>query len=340
MEDINFSSVEVIRTDIENQLKEILDKAGLFYRIFSRTKSDKSIKDKINRKKDEYDNGKKMQDLFGVRIIFYFQEDVEIFYEYMKSQDNFDAQNESNTIKEIEKINASKKQLENEGNEHIKNLLKIFPLDDKLFMPSRLNLIIKLNKSEEELLQSFLRGSEYENKIDSTYELQLRTVFSEGWHEVEHDLRYKTKDESWWSYCGAESRMLNGIYANLETAQTALDMLVSQIAYKNYKQNQWQAMVANHFCLRVVGDLKQEIVDIINKNVEEDKQDNYAKDLLRFRKDEIVVHLLHIPNKYMLNIDNIIFLVNRLKWKDDKILSLEPEPTRIVLGKYLVTSKN
>ena len=25
--------------------------------------------------------------------------------------------------------------------------------------------------------------------IDNTYEIQLRTVLSEGWHEVEHDLR-------------------------------------------------------------------------------------------------------------------------------------------------------
>lgn len=337
MKDINFANIDFIRTDIEDQLRRILDKTGLFYRIFSRTKSSKSIGKKLKQKKEKYEKGEKMQDLFGVRIIFYFQEDVEIFYEYMKNQDNFDAKNESNTIKEIENINASKIHLEKEDNEHIKNLLKLFPLDDKLFMPSRLNLVVKLSEVQQDYLQKFLRDTDFEDIIDSTYELQLRTVFSEGWHEVEHDLRYKTKDESWWSYCGTESRMLNGIYANLETAQTALDMLVRQIAYKNYKQKQWRAMVANHFCLRVEGELNQEIANMIDESVQNDKKVNYAKDLLRFNKAELVRTLLSIPDSYKLNIDNIIFLVNRLGWNDDRISYLEPNPTKIVLNRHFRT---
>ncbi|MBK7959276.1 MAG: hypothetical protein IPK03_14995 [Bacteroidetes bacterium] len=28
--------------------------------------------------------------------------------------------------------------------------------------------------------------------VDSTFEVQLRTILSEGWHEIDHDLRYKS----------------------------------------------------------------------------------------------------------------------------------------------------
>ncbi len=53
--------------------------------------------------------------------------------------------------------------------------------------------------------------------IDSTFELQIRSILSEGWHEVEHDLRYKAKQD--WIGNDVESRKLNGIYATLETSE-------------------------------------------------------------------------------------------------------------------------
>lgn len=70
MENVDFSYFE---RQIVDQLKDYLNHSGVFYRIFSRSKSMQSIKKKIEKKKDKYSvDGCKMQDLIGVRIVFYF----------------------------------------------------------------------------------------------------------------------------------------------------------------------------------------------------------------------------------------------------------------------------
>lgn len=35
--------------------------------------------------------------------------------------------------------------------------------------------------------------------IDDTFEIQIKTMFFEGWHEIEHDMRYKG-EELWKNY--------------------------------------------------------------------------------------------------------------------------------------------
>ena len=46
---------------IERRISAILDKTGMYYRIFSRQKSEDSIKKKLNEKKDVYaEDGKKI----------------------------------------------------------------------------------------------------------------------------------------------------------------------------------------------------------------------------------------------------------------------------------------
>nr|WP_255419996.1 MULTISPECIES: hypothetical protein [Parabacteroides] len=35
------------------------------------------------------------------------------------------------------------------------------------------------------------RYSESFKNIDSTFKIQVRTTLSEGWHEIEHNMRYK-----------------------------------------------------------------------------------------------------------------------------------------------------
>ena len=51
--------------------------------------------------------------------------------------------------------------------------------------------------------------------IDATFEVQLRTISFEGWHEIEHDMRYKSPygDDFWREDL---SRTLNSVLANLE----------------------------------------------------------------------------------------------------------------------------
>ena len=144
--------------------------------------------------------------------------------------------------------------------------------------------------------------------IDNTYEVQLRSVLSEGWHEVEHDLRYKCKDDTWWDYCNEESRMLNGIYASLETNERALDYLFSRMAYKNYKNKDWRAMLQNHFRIKFMADsLSQDIKEIFTNNPD------LAKFILKYEKSKLSDLLFHANCPFPLKMDNIIHLINEMR---------------------------
>ena len=94
------------------------------------------------------------------------------------------------------------------------------------FEALRKNMVCRMPPAQvivfNDFINSLNEGSEY-RLVDSTFEIQFRTTLSEGWHEVDHVLRYKCKDD--WVGSEMESRMLNGIYATLETSDRALKAL-------------------------------------------------------------------------------------------------------------------
>lgn len=314
------NELNYIINGIVDDLKQILDKAGIYYRIFARQKSNNSIQKKLALKGDKYRKcGEKMQDIIGVRIIFYFMEDVEIVNQYLHKHPLY--LSDSDSKNDINKAN--------------RQVTGITNLDDKIFMPTRLNLIFRMDEKQTRELQQELDNVQLEefdsSLIDNTYEIQLRTVLSEGWHEVEHDLRYKTREESWWDTCDVESRMLNGIYATLETSERAMDHIFSSIAYKNYKQCEWSAMLRNHLKLHTV-DLH--LPDILNKILDSDRK--LAKELFRVNRKKVIDVLLNLKMRYPLKIDNILFLINRmLDVPSEKLKEKENEVICNILNKHI-----
>lgn len=297
--------------EITEDLEESLRKAGIFYRIFSRAKGGDSTMVKLLKKGDTYKlERRKMQDIVGIRIVFYFIEDVEIFHQYLKQ--NADYIDESNSSAEM--------------NEQQKA---------ETFAPTRLNLIFRMNQSQTETLYLDLRdfkdshGKDIDlSLIDNTYEVQLRTVLSEGWHEVEHDLRYKCKEDKWWNNCRIESRMLNGIYASLETNERALEVIFSNMAYKNYKNHEWVPMLRNHFRLRFVSqNLDTSLKEILDNN------NDIAKEFLRYERSFLQEKLFKLSITYPLNINNLIFLLNRLTCDSENIRNKEPNIIKDKLDK-------
>lgn len=147
--------------EITEELEESLHKAGIFYRIFSRAKGGDSTMAKLLKKGDIYkQERRKMQDIVGIRIVFYFIEDVEIFHQYLKQNADY-----------IEESNSSAEMNEQQKTE--------------IFAPTRLNLIFRMNQSQTETLYLDLRdfkdsqGKDIDlSLIDNTYEVQLRTVLS------------------------------------------------------------------------------------------------------------------------------------------------------------------
>lgn len=313
MNELNF-----VIDNIKSELTKVLDNAGIYYRIFARQKSTMSIQKKLNEKGDKYRRDrKKMQDIIGIRIVFYFMDDVDIVNNYLHNQDNY--LDESDSAKDIQKAS--------------KGTPKIGNLTDKIFMPTRLNLVFRMDeKNSKELKRELanVKQEEFDSSlVDDTFEVQLRTVLSEGWHEVEHDLRYKTKDELWWEDCEEESRMLNGLYATLETSERAMLQIFSSIAYKNYKGRDWSAMLRNHFRIHTKDlYLSDEVAKLLSAN------QDVAKKLFKIERGNLINMLLNIRMPYPLKLDNIVFLLNRmLEEPFDKLRHKENRITREILDK-------
>lgn len=309
--------VNDIRMDIETRLETL----GLFYRIFARGKTANSINHKMSLKKGVYGGNKKMQDIVGIRIVLYFVDDVDVVYDFMKQSNNYI--DESNSEKDI-------KELDKDLDDELKR--KIGILADKLFMPQRLNLVFRMTEEQTNNLKMALDGFDAMDLIDNTYEVQIRTIFSEGWHEVEHDLRYKCKDDSMWNYCKEESRALNGIYASLETTEASMRSMFDNIAYKNFKHHDWAAMLRNKLCIRFEdNELSEEISSLLSRN-----DSKIGKEIYKFRRVDIFSLLRSLPGRMPRKMDNIVFLINRATIKDKNIISLEPVPISDLLEKMRV----
>ena len=267
-----------LQREMENRLK----KCGLYYRMFSRTKGASSVVKKM--KKKQYNSTKKkMQDLIGVRVALYFRDDVDICVELIKQQ------------YQVVEITRDAK------------------TSDK-FSPIRLNIVCKMpdiisNRFEQEL---------WSFPIDKTFEVQIRTVFSEGWHEVEHDLRYKNQDD--WAEHMELSRSLNGIFAALELCDRSILNVLDELAYNKYKSGDWNAMLRNHLRLRLDNDqLSPNLTQLFTENQQ------LAKDFYKVNRDKL---LLLLGNENMctfpMRMDNIVYIINEFIVHNSEISALVP----------------
>ena len=155
----------------------------------------------------------------------------------------------------------------------------------------------------EKLLYQFSK-SLWELPIDQTFEVQVRTIFSEGWHEVEHDLRYKNKED--WLKVPKLSRSLNGIFATLDTCDWAILHVFDDLAYEKYKNEEWECMLRNHWRIHMTDDnLSTSISNIFNKNKE------VAKAFYRVSR-EAVIDCISNRKTAMIpkTMNNIIYIVN------------------------------
>ena len=278
--------IESLPESLTNQLlrkvSNVVEQSGMFFRAFARRKSLASTEKKFASK--GYNKSKKMQDLFGVRIALYFKDDVPICEELIKKK--FIVADHS-----------------------------IDPLDKEVFKPVRINYVCKLPEEiKSEISENFWESS----FIDDTFEIQIRTVFSEGWHEIEHDMRYKCKNE--WISEDDMSRALNGIFATLETCDWSIISLFDQMAYKKYKTHEWESMLRNKLRLRVNdGQLSNSIVILLNQKPQ------IAKELLKINRSDMITHLTEDPlSRIPKTLDNLVYIMNLLYIQDEQINNMVP----------------
>ena len=284
--------INIPEKDIERMIYKKLDKCGLMYRTFSRTKEKESVKSKIERKRNTYlKNSKKMQDIVGVRIVLYFRDDIDICIDILKG------------LFEVDNFEYDKP-------------------DAETFKPQRINYVFKMPENIMKIPDDISNDC----LIDNTFEVQIRTIFSEGWHEVEHDIRYKYFDE--WDTSADLSRELNGILAALEVCDHNIMAICEQLAYKKYKEKDWDSMIRNKFRLRFIHQsLDKELDNILSDNLE------LAKALFRFEREQLVCFFAE--NSMPRTCSNVVYVINEIQLHNEKISSLVPSAIAEKCKKWL-----
>ena len=287
------STLEKIAQQLASEISDSLTRCGLIFRIFSRVKSESSIRNKLEVK---YTDKKiKLQDMIGIRIVLYFQDDVDALALYYSVGD------------------VVKKSIDE--------------LDSSTFRPQRLNIT---NRIPAKFMDDFLASlpNKFKDRIEPTYEIQIRTVFSEGWHEVEHDLRYKCKED--WHGCEPYSRALNGVIATLETAEWNMRAIFAEMARHNFMHSNYSAMLRNKFHLRFKKEtLSENLNDYLLNNR------HHAEAALNVDRLIVIYTLLTHKGNFDLTYDNLFFLINRIEMMDMEIMSLEPEETKLMINAFL-----
>lgn len=253
------SPLKTLHKKTEKELENI----GVFCRVFSRIKSAHSTLDKISTK--NYNNTKKLQDLIGLRIGLYFQDDITIA---------------EKSIKKIFTIHSS----------------SIDNPDSQTFKPTRINYTAFLKDSFPSKLTTQL-------PIDNTFEIQIRTILSEGWHEVEHDLRYKNRKD--WDKSPDLDRMFNATLAALETSEWTMLKILEELAYQHYQKKNWEPMMRSKFRIRFKEKpISPQLNDTFNKET------TIAKALYKQNRLALLDKLLLFKGNIPLTYDNIIFIWN------------------------------
>lgn len=274
-------TAEILRREVE----QILQRVGILCRVFARGKDGRSIESKLLREPGKYLKGAKLiQDAIGIRVAVYFAEDVEIVAKLLCKE--FHHRADSSTVD--------------------------LPKTDQ-FAVTRHNLIFNVPEESLEDMQRSI-GSV---PIDTTFEVQLRSILSEGWHEVEHDLRYKSKDN--WVKQDDLGRALNGIIATIETSEWTMRKIFDDLAYRNYRNGLWPEMLHNKLRMRTAPELSSSLCELFNEDNE------LAKSVFRVDRKEIIFFLNSTRPTLPITLDNIVYAWNHVELKNEKINLLTPK---------------
>lgn len=270
-----------------NDINRGLDKAGIYYRSFSRMKSPDSLAAKLQRKASKYKKeNTRLQDIVGIRIILYFEDDVAICKNIIENM--FDVREED---------------------------CQIDALEVSEFKPERMNLVCTLS---DEYVCYFQKRLWDDYRIDKTFELQIRTIFSEGWHEVEHDIRYKHNEEwkaqAYYSF----NRELNGIKATLEVCDHAIVHTIEKLTYYCYKNGKTEEMLRYKFRIHFDNEyLSDSLKAILDQDL--------RRELHKIVREEVLMcFCCKFASDIPKTLDNLVFVCNELQIHNEKISEITP----------------
>lgn len=146
--------------EVEHQLQSILEEEGIVCNaITSRVKERDNLDKKIDVKMDKYSNLSEITDIAGIRVITYYDNDVDRVAEIVEREFCVDRENS------IDKRKA---------------------LDPDKFGYCSVHYVVSMNETR-------LNLPECRTYAGLKCEIQIRTVLQHAWAEIEHDLGYKSE---------------------------------------------------------------------------------------------------------------------------------------------------
>ena len=278
LQEQEIEEINNVKMSLLNTLITKLNNAGIYFNSTSRIKSESSLLHKLETGKySMQDGGRKIQDIIGIRINLFYLEDMDICEKIL--EETFLLDNWSKTKNEENKFEAQK-------------------CNGVFRIPSK-----------------YLRNipaSVWNKPFDQTFEVQLRTVLFEGWHEIEHEMRYKyklgsdSKETDLWTGHEDLSRVMNSIIANLELCDWSIMQIFNSIHDSQYKEKNWENAIRSKYRLRITQDpLKPELREYLDNNPDIVAQFHDVS------KRELVEILLNKKYHKELTPDRVIYLINK-----------------------------
>lgn len=278
LQEQEIEEINNVKMSLHNTLVTKLNNAGIYFNSTSRIKSESSLLHKLETGKySMQEGGRKIQDIIGIRINLFYLEDMDICEKIL--EETFLLDNWSKTKNEENKFEAQK-------------------CNGVFRIPSK-----------------YLRNipaSVWNKPFDQTFEVQLRTVLFEGWHEIEHEMRYKyklgsdSKETDLWTGHEDLSRVMNSIIANLELCDWSIMQIFNSIHDSQYKEKNWENAIRSKYRLRITQDpLKPELREYLDNNPDIVAQFHTVS------KRELVEILLNKKYHKELTPDRVIYLINK-----------------------------
>lgn len=278
LQEQEIEEINNVKMSLLNTLVTKLNNAGIYFNSTSRIKSESSLLHKLETGKySMQEGGRKIQDIIGIRINLFYLEDMDICEKIL--EETFLLDNWSKTKNEENKFEARK-------------------CNGVFRIPSK-----------------YLRNipaSVWNKPFDQTFEVQLRTVLFEGWHEIEHEMRYKyklgsdSKETDLWTGHEDLSRVMNSIIANLELCDWSIMQIFNSIHDSQYKEKNWENAIRSKYRLRITQDpLKPELREYLDNNPDIVAQFHTVS------KRELVEILLNKKYHKELTPDRVIYLINK-----------------------------
>ena len=278
LQEQEIEEINNVKMSLLNTLVTKLNNAGIYFNSTSRIKSESSLLHKLETGKySMQEGGRKIQDIIGIRINLFYLEDMDICEKIL--EETFLLDNWSKTKNDENKFEAQK-------------------CNGVFRIPSK-----------------YLRNipaSVWNKPFDQTFEVQLRTVLFEGWHEIEHEMRYKyklgsdSKETDLWTGHEDLSRVMNSIIANLELCDWSIMQIFNSIHDSQYKEKNWENAIRSKYRLRITQDpLKPELREYLDNNPDIVAQFHTVS------KRELVEILLNKKYHKELTPDRVIYLINK-----------------------------